>query len=237
MATGTQGGYFIGTVWIDAIVRESHGLKAAITRHAVEVGANPADHIRPIPPSVTLECFVSNTPIREPLSHASGAKANPATIEIEGEREDVAVFGINLDQPVRIANLFTDENVLPKKRLEARVLHFDREFDRVREVEAALRRMWSGGELFTLYLTRDTLHDFAISELTKTVDVKWGLNGSKFVLTCEQVGFATSERGEVPEPRDEVSKAPKKSGKQSTKRAETNEPRDSFLWSAKNPDG
>lgn len=235
MARGEGGGYWIGTIWIDGVITESHGLEAAITRHAVETGANPAEHIRPLSPTLTLECVVSNTPIREPLSHASGAKAVNEPIPFEGERESPAVFGINLDQPVRVVNLFTDENVLPKKQLQARVLHFDREFDRVREVKAAIKRMWERGELFSLYLTQDVLHDFAITRAQQSIDIKSG-NAYKFTITCEQMSFAVSEAGEVPEPKAEVSKAPKKSGKQGTTTSDADAaPSDSFLWALTHP--
>jgi len=46
---------------VDAIVTETFGTTATITKHPVEQGANPADHIRLEPETLRLDVVVSNT--------------------------------------------------------------------------------------------------------------------------------------------------------------------------------
>lgn len=61
----------IDTISIDACFEETHELSNTITDHPVEQGYNITDHVRPNPESLSMRCFVSNTPIStEQLSQA-----------------------------------------------------------------------------------------------------------------------------------------------------------------------
>jgi hypothetical protein len=53
----------IDTLVLDASISESHNSDVDVTEHAVEVGANIADHARVKSAQVTIEGVVSNTPI------------------------------------------------------------------------------------------------------------------------------------------------------------------------------
>jgi hypothetical protein len=50
-------------VLIDVCTEETHELANTVTDHPVEDGANISDHVRPQPDRLTLNCFVSNTPL------------------------------------------------------------------------------------------------------------------------------------------------------------------------------
>lgn len=50
-------------VYFDVVLNETHNLSATITEHAVEQGVNVTDHVRPNVDKVSLEGFVSNTPL------------------------------------------------------------------------------------------------------------------------------------------------------------------------------
>ncbi len=54
----------LGTLELDASVAEEHTAANEITSHPVERGSNVADHIRPLPETISIEGIVSNTPIR-----------------------------------------------------------------------------------------------------------------------------------------------------------------------------
>lgn len=53
----------VGTVTLDASLRETHTRSAVITDHPVEEGPNISDHIRAEPPKLQMDGIVSNTPI------------------------------------------------------------------------------------------------------------------------------------------------------------------------------
>ena len=47
----------------DAVISEEHEHASEVTEHTVEQGVNVVDHVRPLARRVTLEVFVSNTPV------------------------------------------------------------------------------------------------------------------------------------------------------------------------------
>lgn len=53
----------IGTITLDASLKETHTGESDVTEHPVEQGANITDHVRPRPSQLTIEGVVSNTPI------------------------------------------------------------------------------------------------------------------------------------------------------------------------------
>lgn len=55
----------IDQVTIDVCYEETHQIKNTVTDHPVEEGVNISDHVRPEPDSVTLHCFISNTPLSQ----------------------------------------------------------------------------------------------------------------------------------------------------------------------------
>src|ERR1019366_3122042 len=56
----------LGSLLFDAIYSEEHNQSSMVTDHPVEQGTNITDNVRPLPAKVTLEVFVSNTPVNSP---------------------------------------------------------------------------------------------------------------------------------------------------------------------------
>lgn len=52
-------------ITMQAVIQEQHQLVNTVTDHPVEEGFNPADHSRPEPDQLTMECRISNTPIAD----------------------------------------------------------------------------------------------------------------------------------------------------------------------------
>lgn len=53
----------VGTLEIEATLSEQHSMTATVSKFPVEGGAIVSDHIVNDPEKVSLECFISNTPI------------------------------------------------------------------------------------------------------------------------------------------------------------------------------
>ncbi|KKN75990.1 hypothetical protein LCGC14_0375470 [marine sediment metagenome] len=58
---------------VDATIEETHNNAALVTEHAVDEGTNISDNVRPENDRYTVTVMITNTPIRQPGSHASGA--------------------------------------------------------------------------------------------------------------------------------------------------------------------
>jgi hypothetical protein len=53
----------VDTIEIDSCLDENHDLPNVVTSHPVEEGSPITDHVRPDPDTVSLRCYVSNTPL------------------------------------------------------------------------------------------------------------------------------------------------------------------------------
>lgn len=71
----------IGSVEVDASITETHTGTAEVTDHPVEQGAAVSDHVRVQPATLTLEGFVSNTPL--PLSSDPLTRRNSLGVEFD----------------------------------------------------------------------------------------------------------------------------------------------------------
>lgn len=69
MAIVYDGGY----LEFDVSISELHQITAQATQHPLEDGAVITDHVRPDPIILTVEAFVSDTPIHIPETHTDGA--------------------------------------------------------------------------------------------------------------------------------------------------------------------
>ncbi len=79
---------------IDCSINEGYEIAAEVTEHAVETGANISDHVRAKNETVTLEAFISNTPIETPqfgMDGATGAVA-AASIVVGGRTINPSTF-------------------------------------------------------------------------------------------------------------------------------------------------
>lgn len=58
----------IATLELDASISEQHVMNVEVTDHPVEAGSLVSDHARPAPEALTIEGFISNTPLPSPSS-------------------------------------------------------------------------------------------------------------------------------------------------------------------------
>lgn len=76
--------YRLGEVIIDAVIKESHELRATTTEHPVESGSTVVDHVYNEPVVISLEGVISNTP----LSFLGITAIKSAVNYIAGESND-----------------------------------------------------------------------------------------------------------------------------------------------------
>ncbi len=79
---------------VDVATSEQHRFPGEVTKFPVEVGADTSDHIRDLPPEITLECIVSDIPpadlANDPTRQAadpSGAPIPPSELALTTLRE------------------------------------------------------------------------------------------------------------------------------------------------------
>ena len=81
----------IGALKIEATLSENHSASSNITKYTVENASNISDHIVNEPETITIEGFISNTPVQGgPGNYAQ--EAFDALYEIRDEKELVSVI-------------------------------------------------------------------------------------------------------------------------------------------------
>ncbi len=80
----------IGSIQLDASVRETHTSSAQVTEHPVEDGSNISDHVIQRPDSITIEGVVSNTTLVFPQGLGLIAPAMSLARTVDGITNDLA---------------------------------------------------------------------------------------------------------------------------------------------------
>lgn len=78
-----------GELHFDAVLSEEHEHSATVTDHPVEIGVNIVDHVRPDPDRVTLEVFVSNTPV-----YSDDSEMAALTLDVPQPSQDAGFLSI-----------------------------------------------------------------------------------------------------------------------------------------------
>lgn len=182
-----QGGE-LSLLKFDALLTEQHSATATVTEHPIERGANIIDHVRPERRHLTIEAFVTNTPIESP--------------DVDGARGSVRVTELSPSQRTfdKLANRKKASTTqFTKAVTKANVLQFDASFNRVVSVHATLSRLCREGTIVTVIspLTRYT--QMCIQEISSPRDAA-SRNASTFTISLIEIETANSQTVDEPLP-------------------------------------
>lgn len=122
----------IGSLELDATLRETHSHENEVTEHPVERGAAISDHIRPKPDGLVMEGVVSDTPIYVDPEEGRAANAYEALRSIRSAGELVTVVST-----LRVyENMAMVSFTVPKDARTGDVTQFSATFKEVRIVDA-----------------------------------------------------------------------------------------------------
>lgn len=129
---GGEGG--IQAIRLDLSESESHRFESRVTQLPVEDGSSMTDHIQNAPDSVTLQGFVTNSPIQELVESGprNGETAFEALERIHRTREPVRVF-TTLKEYKDMALVSLD---VPKGPDTGDALRFSATFQNIRKVSS-----------------------------------------------------------------------------------------------------
>lgn len=154
-----------GELYIDATTNEEHGAKAQVSEHQTESGLPATDNIRPLPRPLTLEGFVTNTPIEQPKSYTQGEQGTIQSVQIP---------------------------TIDNRQMDASVFKFDVPIERVREVFGDLVDAVSAGSLFNVTTTLANYENMGVENFTVPRNAALG-NALKFSLTFKQLRIVSTE--------------------------------------------
>lgn len=201
----------------DATLREVHSAGATVTEHAVERGANVADHVKPSVRKATFECFVSDSPVEVPVTQMFG---------VSGSVQSVSLDGGTLPELARAASRATAAEYERRSvKATASVLQFDGDFARRERVYEQLERLRASATILSATTILAQLDDVVISNLSAPVAAEDG-DGITFTLELTAVRFAETQLVEVPDPEEPRGRPSADAGATST----TEAPELESLW-------
>lgn len=216
------------SISFDIVTSETPVLSNTITEHPVEEGANVADHIRPNLDTLSMEVFVSNTPLTGGVlvdTNGVGQYGLGDRGFVNGIVTDVPTFAdggtmgetveVRQAPPVGLGGLLNQalssitparvSLALPPIRtttpLSYTALEFAEAFNAPRETWEALRELKQSGTLVQV-ISRDWyLDNMAIQQLTEPRTAEEG-TGAKFSIEFRQVRIVRTRQTVAPIPTE-----------------------------------
>lgn len=202
-------------VEFDAMVRIVPTTSAMVTSHPVERGANINDHVRPDPVRLSVEAWVTNTPLKVPTTQMDGVQGAVRAESMTVPVSTVIALGVRVESSL-------------VQSVEA--LRFDGRFDRVRKVYQELRAIQEAGQPVSIRhrINPDALledyDDMVIVNLSAPRDVGSG-SAIGFTFDAQKVRIVDTRRVKV----DAPAKQKKKKGEQGKKQVDDKEPKKKSL--------
>jgi hypothetical protein len=193
----------------DAVVRVVPTTAAAVTAHPVERGVAVNDHVRPEPLRLSVEAWVTNTPLKVPTTQMRGVQGS---VRSEGMNVPVTqLVGLGVRVPSQVT-------------VPVEALRFDGEFDRVRDVYQELRTIQEAGQAVSIqHMKQGGLEDYedmVIVSLSAPRDAQSG-SAVAFTFDAQKVRIVDTRRVKV----DAPAKQKKKKGEQGKKKVGDDQPK------------
>lgn len=201
---------------MDATLSENHTSSATATERPVEEGSDVTDHVRADQPRVTVEAFVTNTPIRVPKSTLVPDSDQLGGVSAEFEDVELLVPDppINFNVAAAAGALFGA--LFPADRT-ARVLRFSDSFDRVVTTYDLMSAIVELGTVVIIQTKLRAYDNMVLENLTTPVGSTDSLT---FTFDAKQIRTVSSEVVAAPDPIEERGQRRQRRGGQQTEEAE-----------------
>lgn len=184
-----------GQLSFDAVLSEHHDLSAEVTDYAVEQGVAIVDHVRPNPDRITLETFVTNTPVYS----VDAQDQQPLTLDIP--YPDQAPSG-----PGPLGGLFgggfqaVSAALTRPTSASASVMKFDGDIDYVQNTLLQVQSLKDTATLLTIITPRNTYFNMILERISMERSRTTGSTGANFSLEFRQIRIVSSSVVAAPLP-------------------------------------
>lgn len=177
---------------VEMVTNEVHELSAILTEHPVEEGQNVTDHIRRVPDCVTLEVFVSNTPLQDQRGSIENITLSYPKIPGPPLLSPGGLFGA-------VGGAVRDILGSAASAPNATVLTFPAPFDNVADILTKLRFVLDTGARVQLYTPHWAYDSMVLTDLKKNRAPDDG-DGARLTLSFKQIRIVTSKTVKAPVP-------------------------------------
>lgn len=171
-------------LYFPAVLSESAEHSSTTTEHVVEEGANITDHVRPNPTQITLEVFLSNTPIQ--IGGPLDMQLTFVTLDVK-ERESDGPIALTPGALIQAGATALNALISGAPTYRAAVLKSQAPGTKlVREVVQTLETWRTNAVLGKVYLPWQTYDNVVITKLTPTRDAATG-DAAKVSIEFRQI--------------------------------------------------
>lgn len=187
-------------LYFDLVTQEQHHLKTEATSFPVEEGVDITDHVRPEVDRVSLQTFVSNTPIIEVIETSGKVKHTGKLLGVQvatlqSRTLDVKAYEPPLaPTPGSVLNALTSAigNLLTgRKEYKASVLAFTKEFDNIQEVYDTLRKIRTDSQRVSVVTSTRTYANMILEDINMTRSADTG-TGATFSVDCKEIRIVSA---------------------------------------------
>lgn len=205
----TEGGE-IKFIVVDATLRELHSHSAVATSHPVEQGAPISDHVKPDQDLLSVEVYVTNTPIISPNVDGANGDQGSNSLRVETKTQ---TKGAKVSREGQVTNAEYEGKTV---QASAGVLKFPAPFDRVVSVYEVLARLCKEGVEVTVVTSLRQWDSMLIS----SVSAPGSPHAVTFSVDFQEVRFADTENVGTPEALETRAERARRRGAQGTDDAE-----------------
>lgn len=185
----------------DVVTQETQTKSTMITEHPVEAGANVTDHVRPELDRVTIEGFVSNTPI-----YGLNAPSSMAQIPLDTPDPPTP---ISINGAIDLLSSF----ISPKQQVVANVMTFGSANDFVAAVIIALDKLRLNATLVSVICPSFAYDNMIVESVEVNRDASSG-TGASISVGLREIRTVKSSVTSAPQPSILRAKAQKARGAQ-----------------------
>ncbi len=164
---------------LDASPSRQHTASAQVTEHPVETGNPVTDYIRPMPRRLTVEGFITNTPITAPPTGANNG------VTASTQSQSLTVYPMQ-DGP---------------QSIKWQALEFSAPFNRAQGAWLMLTRAIRLGNLFEVTTTLDDYTNMAATQIAVS-ESPVSADALQFTIDFQELRFATTQVVAVPVKQD-----------------------------------
>jgi hypothetical protein len=173
----------------DAVLSEEHTADAELTEHPVEEGVAIVDHIRPLADQLTLNVFVSNTPVQS-LQGYTGV----LTLTVQPPGTMLSLSSL-IDAGLQALGLQAE---FPPS-INVNVLQFGSDYDFVADAFKTFKTLRDRGQLLTVVTPRAVYTNMVLHHIQMSRSPQTGSSGAQFSLGFKAVRVVSSSVVDAPQ--------------------------------------
>ena len=202
----------------DVTMSENHEATADVTEHPVELGSDISDNVKQNPASLTVEVYMTSTPIVE--GGTAGGVILPQLLEFPTYSPPLAPTPGALFNAIGNGLTAVSQAIFgPPPPIVVNLLQFPNQFDPVQATYNTLMDLWTRGQTMSVVTSVTTFNTMVLTNVSLP---RTEPGGASFTLNFKQIRTVTTATVTAPKPAVKRGNPNQAKGGQSTSTPDAN---------------